>query len=408
MKTFAWACIWLLEFSCFAEVYPFGKVPYKGKYADTPFGKVLARDLPRWRREASERVAKRIGVTPDAGAAIAILIVDAESLDEKGLKKWKRQAFDVGRSPEGSAAPVVVRLYTEPLAAAEAEPVATLARALAEAAFLVRFSDKELKRISPWVLEGLAAYAGGEEEGEAAVARILASRRKSWDSLVGDLEGAHGEEDLAQDFWAFLYLEKAHGSKSVSAFGAALYEGKPYDEALMVLTGAGWGVLTGGVAAFAKKEMEPLASGLEAFKALETRFRDVDDQARGRFSGEIQELLARHRQAAWADKARYLLGQSHEAAGRFEAAAEAFRSLAEGDPPRGPQAGPARYRLGRVLEERGKLDEAAREYARCTADYFDETFADECLERLCAIAARRRDGAGEARWRAEIAKRKRK
>lgn len=359
------------------------------KYGGTPFGRALERDLPALARRARARAEARTGVAPPD---VAPLARDAESLSPEVLKKWKRAAAAVERTAEGPA----VVLYREPVAAGEADPEAALAGAFVQAAFLARFSDKDLKAIPPWVVEGLALYAAGDEAGEATAERILLSRRKPPETLIDDLEGKHTASDLAQDFWTFLYLEKAFGRKAVRAFGRAVWEGRSYDAALMEVAGRGWGEIVSGAASFARAELAPLVSGTEAFKALADAVAELPPEERWRRAGEMEALLARHKRAYWRDKARYLVARWLEAGRRPEAAA-AFRAIAESPPPRSPYAADARYRLAEILFDRRRWDEAEALYEACLRDHFDEPFAPKCLAALAEIADRRRDPAARRR-----------
>lgn len=375
---------------------------YGGKYADDPFGKGFLADLPRFRREAIERMERRTGIVPAEPDRIGILVLDAEALPEKEREKWRREAFSVARAPEGGAFAAVVALYLEPFASGEALAEPALARALVKAAFLARFSDKDLKRIPDWIVEGLALYAGGDDEGEAVVERILAARRKPVETLLGDLEGRHEKSDLAQDFWAFLWLEKEKGRRAVQSFGKGVYEGKPYDETLMGIAGKGWGGITGEVADFARKELAPLSAGTEAWKALEKRVRAAPEEDWRRFTDEISGLIEKHRRAWWADKARYLLARAREEGGQTEQASEAYQDIADGVPPRSPFVADARYRWALMLEKRGRREDAEREFARCVRDHFEEPFVDDALESLARLSEKRRDADAAARWRVEL------
>lgn len=379
--------------------------PYAGKYSDTPFLKDFLADLPRARKGALERAERRAGIVSAEPDRIAIRLMDAESLSDKELAKWRRTAFDVARGPDGGPA-VAITLYLEPFASGEAVLEPALARAFVKAAFCARFTDRELKGIPDWIVEGLSLYAGGDDEGEAVVERILAARRKPIDTLLGDLEGKHETADLAQDFWAFLWLEKESGRKSVAAFGNAVMRGDPYDKTLMGITGKGWGGIAKEVAVFAKRELAPLAAGTEAWKALEAKVRAVPEEDRHRSSSEIAELVTKHRRAWWTDKARYLMGRCLEEGGRFEPASEAFEDLAEAVPPRGPCAADARYRWALVLEKRGRREEAERQLAFIVRDHFEEAFVDGCLETLAELAEKRRDPERAKVWRSARAYRK--
>lgn len=375
---------------------------YGGKYANDPFGKGFLADLPRFRREALERMERRTGIVPAEPDRIGILALDAEALPEKERKKWRREAFSVARGPEGGAFSAVVTLYLEPFASGEALAEPSLARALVEAAFLARFSDKELKGIPDWVMSGLGLYAGGDDEGEAVVERILAARRKPVETLLGDLEGKREKSDLAQDFWAFLWLEKEKGRRAVQSFGKAVHEGKPYDETLMGIAGKGWGGIAEEVAEFARKELASLASGTEAWKALEKRVRAAPEEDWRRFADEIAGMIEKHRRAWWGDPARYLLARAREEGGQTEQASEAYQDIADGVPPRGPLVADARYRWARMLEKRGRREDAEREFARCVRDHFEETFAEDALEALIRLAEKRRDADAAARWRVAL------
>ncbi len=386
------------------DVPPWLAAEYSGKYAGTPFLKDFLGDLPRIRKGALARAERRAGVAPAEPDRIAIRLLDAESLPEAELKKWKRAVFHVARGEEPGSA--VVTLFLEPFASGEAVPETALARAFVKAVFLARFAEKELKEIPDWIVEGLALYAGGDDEGEAVVERILAARRKPVETLLGDLEGKHEPSDLAQDFWAFLWLEKEKGRKTVAAFGQAVLDGKPYDATLMGLTGKGWGGITQEVTLFAKRELAPIAAGTEAWKALEAKVRATPEEERFRLAGEIAELVTKHRHAWWADKARYLTGRCLEEGRRWDAASEVFEDLAESVPPRGPLAADARWRWGLVLAERGRLEEAERQLAFCVRDHFEEPFVDGCLESLAEIAGKRRDPERAKVWRAALSLRK--